>query len=109
MTACIAPELVPDGRRGTTYGSVFIASKYDPSTDLDLLRHESQHAYQWAAGGAIFATSYLLAEREAQIWADLHAQRYGIGQIDSACFNRYEIDAGIKDGRYGPCPNLEGT
>jgi len=99
MTVCIAPALVPEGRSGTTYGSVFVARSFDPAVDNLLLAHESRHAYQWASGGAFFAIDYLREEAGAVIRRDNYRAETGTS-VDSACFNAYEVDANTAWGGY---------
>ena len=85
-----------------------LAESFDPVADKLLLEHESRHAYQWAAGqllfgsGLVFGLDYLREELQATRKKADYDARTG-GDIDSACFNAYEIDAGIESGRYGPC------
>jgi RHS repeat-associated protein len=72
------------GRRGTTYGSVYITGAR--KVDTRQLRHEAKHANQWAwfGGGVLFPIAYGLEE-----W------RSGGGRRNS-----FERQAGLRDGCY---------
>jgi len=75
------------GRRGTTYGSVYVTG--DARYDDRLLRHEAVHADQYAryGGGLVFPALYLYEEY--------------VGS-DGGADNRYEREADLEDGCYIP-------
>ncbi|MDJ0395158.1 hypothetical protein QMK17_17675 [Rhodococcus sp. G-MC3] len=68
------------GRGGTTIGGVYLTRT---NTSQVVLRHEAVHADQWARYGVTFAVRYLAEE----------IRRPGPR-------NRYEIEAGLRDGGY---------
>lgn len=77
---------------GTTYGEVFITSSKISRvlSDEDLLAHEQRHSEQWASlGPVLFGASYLLEV----VKSEMETGTYG-------CGNRYEIEAGLKEGNY---------
>jgi len=69
------------GRGGVCVGACFLTGtgRVTPS----LLRHEAVHKRQWQRYGALMPVLYLLAGR-------------------NALTNRFEIEAGLEDGRYVP-------
>ncbi|MQW77018.1 hypothetical protein GHK92_14140 [Nocardioides sp. dk4132] len=77
-------------RGGTTYGGVYLTGH--PRPGRGVLRHEAVHADQWARHGIGFALRYLLEE----------ARRPGAR-------NRFEIEAGLRDGGYREPPPGEGS
>ncbi|MGA9869659.1 MAG: hypothetical protein WBQ44_00725 [Rhodococcus sp. (in: high G+C Gram-positive bacteria)] len=68
------------GRGGTTIGGVYLTRR---NVSRAVLRHEAVHADQWARYGLFFAVRYLFEE----------VRRPGAR-------NRYEIEAGLRDGGY---------
>lgn len=80
------------GGGGTTIGDVFITTKTTESVlnNPRLVRHESQHAYQWAGWTVIgFPLGYATAAGASDEATDTYA-----------CLNYFEIDAGLAAGGY---------
>lgn len=76
-------------RGGTMRGSVYVTG--EPYVDDRLRRHEAKHANQWAIMGTAYPVLYAAAEFEARV---LRRR-----------LNRFEEQAGARDGCYKPDRN----
>ena len=101
LNVCYGGNMVA-ARGGTTYGHTFISTEGDPRSLLGpavydrLLNHESRHTKQWEAAGPFFPIAYAQQELGA-------AERLalGLGLVnETACYNFFEISAGLADGGY---------
>lgn len=104
MIVCqTSPDSILFKSGGTTYGSLFGSPDNLEVTlaDKELLRHESQHAYQWAANPYGMAEMYPLEFRRAAAQYTEYEENGGSALIsEGQCFNRFEIDANLVDGHY---------
>lgn len=72
------------GRGGTTWGTTYVARVGAQYITPERIRHEKIHVEQWNKYGENFGVMYLLAG-------------------SNPCTNKYEIQAGLKDGGYWWC------
>ena len=85
---------------GTTIGNVFITPD-SLSTVMHtpgLFEHEDRHATQWAEQGPLMAIGYQFAVQHSE---EMSA-KFGQGSCGDpqACYNFYEVDAGLRGGGY---------
>jgi hypothetical protein len=86
LRVCRTSLPIYGGDEGTTYGTTLVAN---PGLQLSahLARHEKAHRRQWLTGGWSFPVSY-----------GIESLRNGV-----RCDNRFEQEAGLKDGDYAEC------
>lgn len=83
-------------RGGVTFGNVYV-TRADRASE-QILRHERRHANQWAVMGPLFIPSY-------GAWSGMSSALHRVVRrrgcsAGYACYNPYEIHAGLKDGGY---------
>ncbi|MBT2230517.1 RHS repeat-associated core domain-containing protein [Nonomuraea sp. NEAU-A123] len=87
MCTGMPDKYIPNGRSGYTIAGVFVTRLWSKDIDADLAKHEKIHRDQW----------YYYANQTGYWFA--FPILYAAAGFD-ACKNRFEIEAGLKDGRY---------
>ncbi|MEU4235522.1 hypothetical protein AB0F17_65625 [Nonomuraea sp. NPDC026600] len=80
-------KYIPKGRSGYTIAGVFVTRLWSKDIDANLAKHEKIHRDQWYY--YVNQTGYWFA------FPILYA-----AAGSNACKNRFEIEAGLGDGRY---------
>ncbi|GAA3515735.1 hypothetical protein GCM10022234_08520 [Aeromicrobium panaciterrae] len=81
MNVCYGAKLKIWGRGGTTVGTTYATSSNRAYRSSKRLKHEREHVRQWDRHGLSFIRKYRKAG-------------------GNACYNKYEIAAGLRDGGY---------